>query len=116
MGRRLLRKRSLHHESSRGVDELETEGSRALAQAPEDSWALLSVVVCGGELVVGRSVSEHSVDEDGELSRGRGDGLGFSDAGAHATVEGAESVIASPEAHRRHAEDLGGPVGRRLGP
>ena len=36
-GRRLLRKRSLHHESGAGVDELEAEGSRALAQASEDA-------------------------------------------------------------------------------
>ena len=35
--RSLLRKRSLHHESGAGVDELEAEGSRAPAQASEDA-------------------------------------------------------------------------------
>ena len=37
------------------------------------------------------------------------------DSGAQAAVEGAEGVIASPEAHGRHAEGLGGAVGGRLG-
>ena len=110
-----LRKRSLHDKPGAGVDDLEAEGMGASTESSEDSLPLLLVVVHGGVLLIAHLVSEHSVDEDGELSRGGGDGFGFPDARAHATVESAEGVIASPEAHRCYAEDLGGAVRRRLG-
>jgi hypothetical protein len=82
----------------------------ARAQASEDSCSLLSVVVGGGRLLAVDLVPEHSVDEEGELSRRGGDGFGVPDSGAHAAVEGGERVITSSEAHGRHAKDLGRPL------
>ncbi len=74
---------------------------------------MVLVVVSRRGLSIGDAIAEHTVDEDRKLAgRGR-DRLGFaSTRGGKPTVEGAQRVIAPPETHGRHAEDLRRPIGR----
>ena len=73
---------------------------------------MVLVVVSRRGLSIGDAIAEHTVDEDRKLAgRGR-DRLGFASTRGPATVEGAQRMIAPPETHGRHAEDLRRPIGR----
>ena len=95
-----------------GVDELAAQRCGTLAEAAQDTRSVVLVVVSRRGLSIGDAIAEHTVDEDRKLAgRGR-DRLGFASTRGQATVEGAQRMIAPPETHGRHAEDLRRPIGR----
>jgi hypothetical protein len=62
----------------------------------------VSLVVFGSGLVaVGRAVSEHAIDDEGEFTGGGSDGLGFADASGEAAVESSEGMVAAGASWRR---------------
>ena len=65
--------------------------------------------------MIDEALFESSVDDNGELSCGGGDGLGFANAIGEASIVGAERRLGTPEAHGSHAEDGGGAVRGGLG-
>ena len=55
------------------------------------------------------------IHEQRELAGGGGDGLRFADPAGESAIERAERRRPAAEGHRGHAQDRGGPIGRRLG-
>ena len=79
-----------------------------------ESFTVLGVVGCGAGVFVDEAVLESAIDENGKLSGGSGDGLGFTDAVSESSEVSAESGLSSAKAHGRHTKDGGGAVGRGL--
>ena len=76
---------------------------------------MLALVVLGrGGFVVGHFVFEHSVDKNGELASGRGNGFGLVSASGQPAIERPKRMVAAMEGHGRDSKDLGGPVCRGL--
>ena len=75
---------------------------------------LLFVEICAGVDVFGL-VSEHGIDDAGQLVSGSGDGSRGVGASFDAAVEGAEIRVAVREALSGHSEGLGGTILRFLG-
>ncbi len=97
------------------MNEVEAEGLSTFAQAEEGALSVALVIDRGGLIAVWRAVAEHAEDNDGELTGGGSDGLGFADASSEAAVEGSEGVITAGEAHDGDAEGLGGATRGGLG-
>ncbi len=90
--------------------------SGALAEAPDDVCPIVGVVDGGPGILVHQSVFQGSIDQNGELARGGGDGLGLADPSGQTSIERTEGGVRAPETHHGHPENRGGTIGGRLGP
>ena len=70
---------------------------------------------CRPGVTVDERAGQGAIDEDGELARGGGEGLGLADADSQAAVEGAERGLAPDEAQGGHPKHGGRAIGGRLG-
>src|SRR5216684_3447795 len=102
-----LRNRGLEDLASLAVDEAEPERGGALAEATQDTRALLNVVGIGAGIAIHQLSFEGAIDEGRELAGGRGDGLRFANPGGQPPIEGPESGLCAPEGHGAHPEDGG---------
>src|SRR5664279_6597181 len=87
---RSLRNRGGEDLAGVAVDEAESEGGGALAEATQHPRALLDVVGVGPGVPIDELPLQGAIDERGELASGRGEGLRFADAGGEPPVEGPE--------------------------
>ena len=69
---------------------MESELFRSLAEVSQGSGAMLGLVGVGTGVAVVEGAAKDAVDEEGDLARGRGDGLGLADAVGDAAIEGSE--------------------------
>ena len=76
---------------------------------------MAGVIGVGSWVVIDERAVEGAVDENGELARGGGDGLGLADAHGQSSVEGPEGGLAADETHGGDAQHAGGAVRRGLG-
>ncbi len=98
------------------VSEFEAQRGGALPESAKDAGPLLEVVGVGSGIAVHQRAFQSAIHQDGELARGRGNGLRLADPGSEAAIEGAERGLCPPEAHGGHAQDARGPIGGRLRP
>ena len=101
--------------ASLSVDEGKAERVGALAKSAQAPRALAGVVDVGAGVAIDERAGQGAVDEDGQLARGRGEGLGLAAADGQPAVEGAEGGLAPDQPQGGHAEDGGGAIGRGLG-
>lgn len=97
------------------MNQFETESGCALSKAAEEAGLLLGVVGGGSGVFIKEFAFESTVNKDGELTRGSGDGLGLADAGGKTAVEAAQCGLGAAQGHGGHAECGGGTIGRGLG-
>ena len=67
-------------------------GVGALAEAAQQAGTLAGVVDVGARVAIDEGPGEGAIDENGELARGRREGLGLADADSQPAVEGAEAL------------------------
>ena len=72
------------------IDERKPEGLRTVFEAAEVARTLADVVDVGARVAIDERAAQGAIDEDSELARGGGEGLGLADADSQAPVEGAE--------------------------
>ena len=75
------------------MNEVEAEGLSTFAQAEEGALSVALVIDRGGLIAVWRAVAEHAEDNDGELTGGGSDGLGFADASSEAAVRSLSTPV-----------------------
>src|SRR3954462_10114269 len=96
--------------SSLVVQEVEPERGGPSAEAVEEASALLSVVPIGADVAVDKISLEGALDEDGELSGGRRDGLRFSDGGGQWPIERPQCRLRPPETHDDEPQEASGAI------
>jgi hypothetical protein len=96
------------------IDELETEGSGAASEVPQQTTALLRVIGISTGITIHKLALQRAVDEDRQFTGGCRDGVGFADTGREPSIEGTERGLRAAEAHRRQPQNLGGAVRRGL--
>ena len=83
----LLRNFTPEYVSRSGIEELQTEGPRALSKTADEPGTMSLVVVFCGSLEAEQFVREGAVEEDRQLARGRGDGFGLADSYGQTAIE-----------------------------
>jgi hypothetical protein len=86
-----------------------------LTQAAEDAGALLGIVRIGAWIAIHEVALERVVNQDGELARGGGNGLGLANARGQSTIKRAESGLRAAQACGGKTQDSGRAIRRGLG-
>ena len=114
-GEKLLSNCCSQYLAGLAIDERKPQRVGAESESAQHARALAGGVGVGPDVTIDERAGQGAIDEDGELARGGGEGLGLADADGQAAVEGTERGLAPDEAQGSHPQHGGGAIGGRLG-